>query len=90
MEAVGRLGESLDNLLKDKEEGSRLYGTKLGDMHALMLVLLVRATGFQLNARSLLEFVSGDLTTAFTLVLSLLGAVSYEGISFACACFIDN
>ena len=70
-------------MLIDREEGKKKYGTSLGRMHEMMLIVLIRATNYGLSTSQLLEFVGGDVALALAIVQSILKVPAYEDELFA-------
>ena len=83
LRALDRLDKSFEGVLVDREEGHKRYGTALGRLHELMLVVLIRTTDYKFTSAQLLEFVRDDMPLALSILGALLRA-TYEDEVTAC------
>ena len=81
--SIQQLDRAFEAVLIDREEGKKKYGTSLGRMHEMMLIVLIRATNYGLSTSQLLEFVGGDVALALAIVQSILKVPAYEDELFA-------
>ena len=81
--SIQQLDRAFKAVLIDREEGKKKYGTSLGRMHEMMLIVLIRATNYGLSTSQLLEFVGGDVALALAIVQSILKVPAYEDELFA-------
>ena len=81
--SIQQLDRAIEAVLIDREEGKKKYGTSLGRMHEMMLIVLIRATNYGLSTSQLLEFVGGDVALALAIVQSILKVPAYEDELFA-------
>jgi hypothetical protein len=58
----------MEEVLGQKEQARKDYGTQLGPFHTLVLTLLLRVQRYQLNAADVMELVHGDLALAVEVV----------------------
>ena len=47
--SIQQLDRAFEAVLIDREEGKKKYGTSLGRMHEMMLIVLIRATNYGLS-----------------------------------------
>ena len=81
--SIQQLDRAFEAVLIDREESKKKYGTSLGRMHEMMLIVLIRATNYGLSTSQLLEFVGGDVALALAIVQSILKVPAYEDELFA-------
>ena len=81
--SIQQLDRAFEAVLIDREEGKKKYGTSLGRMHEMMLIVLIRATNYGLSTSQLFEFVGGDVALALAIVQSILKVPAYEDELFA-------
>jgi hypothetical protein len=66
--SLSSLSGAMEELLGQKEQARKDYGTQLGPFHTLVLTLLLRVQRYQLNAADVMELVHGDLALAVEVV----------------------
>jgi hypothetical protein len=67
-ESLSSLSGALEELLGQKEQARKDFGTQLGPFHTLILTLLLRVQRYQLNASDVMELVHGDTALAVEVV----------------------
>ncbi len=67
-DSLSSLSGALEELLGQKEQARKDFGTQLGPFHTLVLTLLLRVQRYQLNAPDVMELVRGDCALAVEVV----------------------
>ncbi len=67
-DSLSSLSGTLEELLGQKEQARKEFGTQLGPFHTLVLTLLLRVQRYQLNAADVMELVRGDVALAVEVV----------------------
>jgi hypothetical protein len=67
-DSLASLSDTLEELLGQKEQARKDFGTQLGPFHTLVLTLLLRVQRYQLQATDVMELVRGDVALAVEVV----------------------
>eukprot|EP00941_MAST-03F_sp_MAST-3F-sp1_P006529 g6529.t1 len=78
LEFMNGITNVFDENLNDKLEGKRSFGTKIGRLHELVLIILVRLLDYKLEASSFLQLLNGDLSISLHLLIAVFKVPSYE------------
>ncbi len=67
-DSLSSLTSALEELLGQKEQSRKEFGTQLGPFHTLILTLLLRVQRYELHAADVMELVHGDVALAVEVV----------------------
>ena len=77
--------DAMDRMLADKADAYYKFGTALGRVHETVLLLLLRATRYQLTTAQLLDLMRGDVPLSITVLKALTQVTSHEDECIAAA-----
>jgi hypothetical protein len=87
-DSLASLSGALEELLGQKEQARKDFGTQLGPFHTLILTLLLRVQRYQLNATDVMELVRGDVALAVEVVGCVCAQQPLEHPAVAASCRI--
>jgi len=85
-DSLTSLSGALEELLGQKEQARKEFGTQLGPFHTLVLTLLLRVQRYQLNAPDVMELVHGDVALAVEVVGCVCAQQPLEHAAVAACC----
>jgi hypothetical protein len=87
-DSLASLSGALEELLGQKEQARKEFGTQLGPFHTLVLTLLLRVQRYQLSAPDVLELARGDVALAVEIVSCVCAQQPLEHTAVAACCRI--